>query len=155
MTSDFRTFSPSSVYCFICVLSTFCESHVCPAAAVSSLKWRNWQLQSLEQEHRKLSAQLKDERDKNKHVVMSLVHECKQLAARVVEENQRFEELSSRTEQEGRSVGRLEEELASERRRSQQMEAEMEKQLAEFDTEREQLRSRLSREEMHAAELAS
>ncbi len=109
------------------------------------------QLQSLEQEHRKLSAQLKDERDKNKHVVMSLVHECKQLAARVVEENQRFEELSSRTEQEGRSVGRLEEELASERRRSQQMEAEMEKQLAEFDTEREQLRSRLNREEMHAA----
>ncbi len=84
---------------------------------------------------------------------MSLVHECKQLAARVVEENQRFEELSSRTEQEGRSMGRLEEELASERRRSQQMEAEMEKQLAEFDTEREQLRSRLSREEMHAAEL--
>lgn len=111
------------------------------------------QLQSLEQEHRKLSAQLKDEREKNKHVVMSLVHECKQLAARVVEENQRFEELSSRTEQDGRSMGRLEEELASERSRSQQMEAEMEKQLAEFDTEREQLRSRLSREEMRAAEL--
>ncbi|XP_059420998.1 cortactin-binding protein 2 isoform X2 [Carassius carassius] len=117
------------------------------------LEMEKLQLQSLEQEHRKLSAQLKDEREKNKHVVMSLVHECKQLAARVVEENQRFEELSSRTEQEGRSVGRLEEELAFERRRSQQMEAEMEKQLAEFDTEREQLRSRLSREEMRAAEL--
>uniref|UniRef100_A0A671NS46 Cortactin-binding protein 2 n=1 Tax=Sinocyclocheilus anshuiensis TaxID=1608454 RepID=A0A671NS46_9TELE len=117
------------------------------------LEMEKLQLQSLEQEHRKLSAQLKDEREKNKHVVMSLVHECKQLAARVVEENQRFEELSSRTEQDGRSVGRLEEELASERRRSQQMEAEMEKQLAEFDTEREQLRSRLSREEMRAAEL--
>uniref|UniRef100_A0A671PMX0 Cortactin-binding protein 2 n=1 Tax=Sinocyclocheilus anshuiensis TaxID=1608454 RepID=A0A671PMX0_9TELE len=117
------------------------------------LEMEKLQLQSLEQEHRKLSAQLKDEREKNKHVVMSLVHECKQLAARVVEENQRFEELSSRTEQEGRSVGRLEEELASERRCSQQMEAEMEKQLAEFDTEREQLRSRLSREEMRAAEL--
>uniref|UniRef100_A0A672MM78 Cortactin-binding protein 2 n=1 Tax=Sinocyclocheilus grahami TaxID=75366 RepID=A0A672MM78_SINGR len=117
------------------------------------LEMEKLQLQSLEQEQRKLSAQLKDEREKNKHVVMSLVHECKQLAARVVEENQRFEELSSRTEQDGRSVGRLEEELASERRRSQQMEAEMEKQLAEFDTEQEQLRSRLSREEMRAAEL--
>ncbi|XP_016143361.1 cortactin-binding protein 2-like [Sinocyclocheilus grahami] len=117
------------------------------------LEMEKLQLQSLEQEHRKLSAQLKDEREKNKHVVMSLVHECKQLAARVVEENQRFEELSSCTEQEGRSVGRLEEELAYERRRSQQMEAEMEKQLAEFDTEREQLRSRLSREEMRAEEL--
>uniref|UniRef100_A0A8B9JK22 Cortactin-binding protein 2 n=1 Tax=Astyanax mexicanus TaxID=7994 RepID=A0A8B9JK22_ASTMX len=111
------------------------------------------QLQSLEQEHRKLSAQLKDEREKNKHVVMMLVRECKQLAARVMEESQRFEELSSRSEQEGRSSGRLEEELATERRRSQQMEAEMEKQLAEFDTEREQLRARLSREETRATEL--
>ncbi|XP_039539793.1 cortactin-binding protein 2 [Pimephales promelas] len=117
------------------------------------LEMEKLQLQSLEQEHRKLSAQLKDEREKNKHVVMSLVHECKQLAARVVEENQRFEELSSRTEQDSRSVGRLEEELVSERRRSQQMEAEMEKQLAEFDTEREQLRARLSREETRAVEL--
>ncbi|XP_051579643.1 cortactin-binding protein 2 [Myxocyprinus asiaticus] len=117
------------------------------------LEMEKLQLQSLEQEHRKLSAQLKDEREKNKHVVMSLVHECKQLAARVVEENQRFEELSSRTDQDCRSVGRLEEELVKERRRSQQMEAEMEKQLAEFDTEREQLRARLSREEMRSAEL--
>lgn len=117
------------------------------------LEMEKLQLQSLEQEHRKLSAQLKDEREKNKHVVMMLVRECKQLAARVMEESQRFEELSSRSEQEGRSSGRLEEELTSERRRSQQMEAEMEKQLAEFDTEREQLRARLSREETRAAEL--
>lgn len=111
------------------------------------------QLQGLEQEHRKLSAQLKDEREKNKHVVMMLVRECKQLAARVVEESQRVEELSSSSEQEGRTASRLEEELATERKRSQQMEAEMEKQLAEFDTEREQLRARLSREESRAAEL--
>lgn len=82
-----------------------------------------------------------------------LVRECKQLAARVVEESQRVEELSSSSEQEGRTSSRLEEELANERKRSQQMEAEMEKQLAEFDTEREQLRARLSREESRAAEL--
>ncbi|KAM9480726.1 cortactin-binding protein 2 isoform 2-T2 [Clarias gariepinus] len=117
------------------------------------LELEKMQLQSLEQEHRKLSAQLKDEREKNKHVVMMLVRECKQLAARVVEESQRVEELSSSSEQEGRTTSRLEEELANERKRSQQMEAEMEKQLAEFDTEREQLRARLSREESRAAEL--
>ncbi|KAG7333209.1 hypothetical protein KOW79_003344 [Hemibagrus wyckioides] len=117
------------------------------------LELEKMQLHSLEQEHRKLSAQLKDEREKNKHVVMMLVRECKQLAARVVEESQRVEELSSSSEQEGRTSSRLEEELASERKRSQQMEAEMEKQLAEFDTEREQLRARLSREESRAAEL--
>ncbi|KAI5098211.1 cortactin-binding protein 2 isoform X1 [Silurus meridionalis] len=117
------------------------------------LELEKMQLHNLEQEHRKLSAQLKDEREKNKHVVMMLVRECKQLAARVVEESQRVEELSSSSEQEGRTSSRLEEELATERKRSQQMEAEMEKQLAEFDTEREQLRARLSREESRAAEL--
>ncbi|XP_077953504.1 cortactin-binding protein 2-like isoform X2 [Gasterosteus aculeatus] len=100
-------------------------------------------LQSLEQEHRKLSAQLKDEREENKHIVMMLVRECKQLATRVVEESQRFDELQARLNEEGRSSGRLQEELGVERKRGQQMEAKMEKQLSEFDTEREQLRARL------------
>lgn len=108
------------------------------------------QLQSLEQEHRKLTAQLKDEREKNKHIVMMLVRECKQLATRVVEESQRFDELQARLEEEGRTSGRLQEELSTERERSQQMEAKMEKQLSEFDTEREQLRARLGREEVES-----
>ncbi|MED6267886.1 hypothetical protein CHARACLAT_016634 [Characodon lateralis] len=105
------------------------------------------QLQSLEQEHRKLTAQLKDEREKNKHIVMMLVRECKQLATRVVEESQRFDELQARLDEESRTSGRLQEELSTERQRSQQMEAKMEKQLSEFDTECEQLRARLGREE--------
>lgn len=111
------------------------------------------QLQSLEQEHRKLTAQLKDEREKNKHIVMMLVRECKQLATRVVEESQRFDEIQARLDEENRTSGRLQEELSSERRRSQQMEAKMEKQLSEFDTEREQLRARLGREEVESLSL--
>ncbi|KAK7891759.1 hypothetical protein WMY93_023722 [Mugilogobius chulae] len=105
------------------------------------------QLQSLEQEHRKLTAQLKDERDKNKHIVMMLVRECKQLATRVVEESQRFDELQTRFDEESRGSGRLQEELGVEKQKCQQMEATMEKQLSEFDTEREQLRAKLTREE--------
>ncbi|XP_055365853.1 cortactin-binding protein 2 isoform X2 [Betta splendens] len=111
------------------------------------LEMEKLQLQSLEQEHRKLTAQLKDEREKNKHIVMMLVRECKQLATRVVEESQRFDELQARMDEESRASGRLQEELGAERQRSQQMEAKMEKQLSEFDTEREQLRARLGREE--------
>lgn len=111
------------------------------------------QLQSLEQEHRKLTAQLKDEREKNKHIVMMLVRECKQLATRVVEESQRFDELQARLDEENHTSGRLHEELSSERQRSQQMEAKMEKQLSEFDTEREQLRARLGREEAESHSL--
>ncbi|XP_061534047.1 cortactin-binding protein 2 isoform X1 [Phycodurus eques] len=111
------------------------------------------QLQSLEQEHRKLMAQLKDEREKNKHIVMMLVRECKQLATRVVEESQRFDELQARLDEEGRAAGRLREELSGERQRGQQLEAEMEKQLSELDTEREQLRARLGREEVESQNL--
>ncbi|XP_043981669.1 cortactin-binding protein 2 isoform X3 [Gambusia affinis] len=111
------------------------------------LEMEKLQLQSLEQEHRKLTAQLKDEREKNKHIVMMLVRECKQLATRVVEESQRFDELQARLDDESRTSGRLQEELGGERQRSQQMEAKMEKQLSEFDTECEQLRARLGRVE--------
>ncbi|KAG9329574.1 hypothetical protein JZ751_003661, partial [Albula glossodonta] len=111
------------------------------------------QLQSLKQEHRRLTAQLKDEREKNKHIVTMLVRECRQLAARVVEESQRFEELSVQLQEEGKVSGRLEEELKVERQKGQQMEAQMEKQLSELDTEREQLRACLGREETRSAEL--
>uniref|UniRef100_A0A3Q1ETH7 Cortactin-binding protein 2 n=1 Tax=Acanthochromis polyacanthus TaxID=80966 RepID=A0A3Q1ETH7_9TELE len=111
------------------------------------LEMEKLQLQSLEQEHRKLTAQLKDEREKNKHIVMMLVRECKQLATRVVEESQRFDELQARLDEESRTSGRLQEQLSTERQHGQQMEAKMEKQLSEFDTEREQLRARLGREE--------
>ncbi|KAK9516224.1 hypothetical protein VZT92_024167 [Zoarces viviparus] len=117
------------------------------------LEMEKLQLQSLEQDHRKLSAQLKDEREKNKHIVMMLVRECKQLATRVVEESQRFDELQARLDEEGRASGRLQEELSTERQRGQQMEAKMEKQLSEFDTEREQLRARLGREEVESQSL--
>ncbi|XP_029378121.1 cortactin-binding protein 2 [Echeneis naucrates] len=117
------------------------------------LEMEKLQLQSLEQEHRKLTAQLKDEREKNKHIVMMLVRECKQLATRVVEESQRFDELQARLDEESRTSGRLQEELSTERQRSQQMEAKMEKQLSEFDTEREQLRARLGREEAESQSL--
>ncbi|XP_061780632.1 cortactin-binding protein 2 isoform X1 [Nerophis lumbriciformis] len=117
------------------------------------LEMEKLQLQSLEQEHRKLTAQLKDEREKNKHIVMMLVRECKQLATRVVEESQRFDELQARLDEESRSSGRLQEELCAERQRGQQMEAKMEKQLSELDTEREQLRARLGREEAESQNL--
>ncbi|XP_077423671.1 cortactin-binding protein 2 [Vanacampus margaritifer] len=117
------------------------------------LEMEKLQLQSLEQEHRKLTTQLKDEREKNKHIVMMLVRECKQLATRVVEESQRFDELQARLDEEGRASGRLREELSTERQRGQQMEAEMEKQLSELDTEREQLRARLGREEVESQNL--
>uniref|UniRef100_A0A8D0FL52 Cortactin binding protein 2 n=1 Tax=Strix occidentalis caurina TaxID=311401 RepID=A0A8D0FL52_STROC len=111
------------------------------------------QLQNLELEHKKLSARLEEERGKNKHVVLMLVKECKQLSGRIVEEAQKLEEVMSKFEEEKKKAAELEESLAAEKQRSTQMEAQMEKQLSEFDTEREQLRAKLHREEVHTSDL--
>lgn len=111
------------------------------------------QLQALEQEHKKLTAHLEEERGKNKHVVLMLVKECKQLSGKVVEESQKLEEVLVKLEEEKKKTGELEEQLSAEKQRSSGMEAQLEKQLSEFDTEREQLRAKLSREEAHTTNL--
>ncbi|KAM4901088.1 cortactin-binding protein 2 [Sylvia borin] len=117
------------------------------------LEMEKSQLQSLELEHKKLSARLEEERGKNKHVVLMLVKECKQLSGRIVEEAQKLEEVMSKFEEEKKKATELEESLAAEKQRSTQMEAQMEKQLSEFDTEREQLRAKLHKEETHTSDL--
>lgn len=55
--------------------------------------------------------------------------------------------------QEKEACQALRNELEDERRRALRMEARVEEQLAEFDTEREQLRSRLKKEEAHCCQL--
>lgn len=117
------------------------------------LEMEKLQLQALEQEHKKLAARLEEERGKNKHVVLMLVKECKQLSGRVIEEAQKLEEVMAKLEEEKKKMSVLEEELSAEKQRSTEMEAQMEKQLSEFDTEREQLRAKLHREEAHTTDL--
>lgn len=117
------------------------------------LEMEKLQLQALEQEHKKLATRLEEERGKNKHVVLMLVKEYKQLSGKVLEEAQKLEEVMAKLEEEKKKTSALEEELATEKRRSTEMEAQMEKQLSEFDTEREQLRAKLHREEAHTTDL--
>ncbi|KAG9332912.1 hypothetical protein JZ751_014057, partial [Albula glossodonta] len=116
-------------------------------AQQKKLQLENAELQGLGQEQGKLSAQLQEEREKHKLTVAMLVNECKQLAERVLEAGQRLQEVSAQLAEKGRASSQLGEELRVEREKGQQMEAQMEKQLAELDTEREQLRARLGREE--------
>lgn len=76
-----------------------------------------------------------------------LVRECKKATSKAAEEGQKAGELSLKLEKEKSRVSKLEEELAAERKRGLQTEAQVEKQLSEFDIEREQLRAKLNREE--------
>ncbi|KAM5303756.1 cortactin-binding protein 2 [Glossophaga mutica] len=117
------------------------------------LEMEKLQLQTLEQEHKKLTSRLEEERGKNKHVVLMLVKECKQLSGKIIEEAQKLEEVMTKLDEEKKKTSALEEELSAEKQRSTEMEAQMEKQLSEFDTEREQLRAKLHREESHTTDL--
>ncbi|XP_031237104.1 cortactin-binding protein 2 isoform X2 [Mastomys coucha] len=117
------------------------------------LEMEKLQLQALEQEHKKLAAHLEEERGKNKHVVLMLVKECKQLSGKVVEEAQKLEEVMVKLEEEKKKTSELENQLSAEKQRSAGMEAQLEKQLSEFDTEREQLRAKLNQEEAHTTNL--
>ncbi|XP_067855635.1 cortactin-binding protein 2 isoform X3 [Heptranchias perlo] len=111
------------------------------------------QLKQLEAENKKLSMQFEDERIKNKQLVMMLVKECKQLAEKVVDESQKLADTTKTLDEEQKKTTQLEEELMAEKKKSLQMEAKMEKQLSEFDIEREQLRAKLNREENRTKDL--
>ncbi|XP_048683035.1 CTTNBP2 N-terminal-like protein isoform X1 [Caretta caretta] len=111
------------------------------------LEFERTQVKKFEKEQKKLSSQLEEERARHKQLSSMLVLECKKATAKVVEEGQKAGELSLKLEKERSKVSKLEEELASKKKRGLQMEAQVEKQLSEFDIEREQLRAKLNREE--------
>ncbi|XP_036623673.1 CTTNBP2 N-terminal-like protein [Trichosurus vulpecula] len=111
------------------------------------LEFEKSQVKKFEKEQKKLSSQLEEERSRHKQLSSMLVMECKKATSKAAEEGQKAGELSLRLEKEKSRVSKLEEELAAERKRGLQTEAQVEKQLSEFDIEREQLRAKLKREE--------
>lgn len=111
------------------------------------LEFEKSQVKKFEKEQKKLSSQLEEERSRHKQLSSMLVLECKKATSKATEEGQKAGELSLKLEKEKSRVSKLEEELAAERKRGLQMEAQVEKQLSEFDIEREQLRAKLNREE--------
>ncbi|XP_078424134.1 cortactin-binding protein 2 isoform X2 [Cetorhinus maximus] len=120
---------------------------------LQQVEFEKSQLKQLEAENKKLSMQFEEERIKNKQLVLMLVKECKQLAGKVVDESQTLAEITKTLDEEQKKTSQLEEELMAEKKKSLQMEAKMEKQLSEFDIEREQLRAKLNREENRTKDL--
>lgn len=116
-------------------------------ASFFQLEFEKSQVKKFEKEQKKLSSQLEEERARHKQLSSMLVVECKKATAKAAEESQKTAELSLKLEKEKSKVSKLEEELASKRKRGLQMEAQVEKQLSEFDIEREQLKAKLNREE--------
>ncbi|KAM4701483.1 CTTNBP2 N-terminal-like protein isoform 2-T2 [Discoglossus pictus] len=111
------------------------------------LDFEKTQVKKLEKEQKKISAQLEEEKSRHKHLSSMLMKECTKATNRAAEEGQKVEDVSLKLEKMRSRVSQLEEELALEKKRSLQMEAQVEKQLSEFDIEREQLKAKLNREE--------
>ncbi|XP_068450451.1 CTTNBP2 N-terminal-like protein [Clinocottus analis] len=117
------------------------------------LEFERSQVRRLEKEQRRITDQLEEERAQHKQLSCALAKECKWASARALEEGHRLAELSRKLDKEKEACQALRDELEDERRRALRMEARVEEQLAEFDTEREQLRSRLRKEDAHCCQL--
>lgn len=117
------------------------------------LEFERSQVRRLEKEQRRITDQLEEERAQHKQLSCALAKECKWASARALEEGHRLSELSRKLEKEKETCQSLRKELEDERTKALRMEARVEEQLAEFDTEREQLRSRLKKEEAHCCQL--
>ncbi|XP_029948586.1 CTTNBP2 N-terminal-like protein [Salarias fasciatus] len=117
------------------------------------LEFERSQVRRLEKEQRRITDQLEEERAQHKQLSCALAKECKWASARALEEGHRLTEMSRKLDKEKEACQALRKELEDERNRALRMEARVEEQLAEFDTEREQLRSRLKKEEAHCCQL--
>ncbi|XP_038824542.1 CTTNBP2 N-terminal-like protein [Salvelinus namaycush] len=120
---------------------------------LQQLEFERGQLCRLEKEQKKVLEQLEEERVQHKQLSSALAKECKWASQRALEEGHRLAGAGRRLEKEQGEVLALRAELQEERRRALQIEARVEEQLAEFDTEREQLRSRLKKEEAQCCQL--
>lgn len=107
----------------------------------------------LEKDYKKVLDLMEEERVRKKHIVLLLLAERKKIITKYIEESKRSEDLAQiLTEEKGR-VDTMAEGLEEESKKSLQMEAELEKHLAQFDTERQQLKAALSKEEKRVKEL--
>jgi hypothetical protein len=109
----------------------------------------------LENDIKKMTQTLEQEKCREKQIVLCLLSERKQLIIKLIEERQRNEELLLLLSNEKVKIAEMVEGLEDESKRSLQMEAELEKYLSDFEGEREKFRNQLAASESRNAELAA
>ena len=109
----------------------------------------------LEKDLKKTTTALEEERavsGKHKKVAMLLINERKRLAERMLHDKARNNYYEHTLQEEQNKMKNISEGLLQETKKSLQMEAAMEKQLAEIDTERAQWQAKLERAETRTKE---
>ncbi|XP_029178862.1 uncharacterized protein CG10915 isoform X2 [Nylanderia fulva] len=104
----------------------------------------------LEMELKKANDHLEEEKNRQKQIVLLLLAERKKIIMKYIEERKRSEDLAQILSEEKVRIDSMAEGLEEESKKSLQMEAELEKQLAQFDMERQQYRQALTKEEKRA-----
>ncbi|XP_076751910.1 cortactin binding protein N-terminal like nausicaa isoform X1 [Xylocopa sonorina] len=107
----------------------------------------------LELELKKANDTLEEEKTRQKQIVLLLLEERKKIIMKYIEERKRSEDLAQILSEEKVRIDSMAEGLEEESKKSLQMEAELEKQLAQFDMERQQYKQALAKEEKRAKEL--
>ncbi|XP_041348597.1 cortactin-binding protein 2-like isoform X2 [Gigantopelta aegis] len=116
------------------------------------------QVKRMEKDLKKTLASLEEERAnslKHKKVALMLIKERKKLMERMLHEKNKSVQIEQILDEEKDKMINMAEGLVQESKKSLKMEAAMEKQISEFDIEREQLRNKLSREEQRNKDLQS
>ncbi|XKL65392.1 hypothetical protein PGB90_008812 [Kerria lacca] len=106
-----------------------------------------------EKEYLKLNEIIELERNRHKQIVLFLLAERKKIIMKYVEERKRSEDLAQILAEEKGRVDAMAEGLEEESKKSLRMEAEMEKQSAQFYTEKQQLNLIISKNEKRCKEL--
>ncbi|XP_014245077.1 uncharacterized protein CG10915 isoform X2 [Cimex lectularius] len=107
----------------------------------------------LEKDLKKISDVSDEDKSRQKQIVLLLLADRKKIVMKYIEERKRSEDLAQILSEEKSRIDSMAEGLEEESKKSLQMEAELEKQLALFDTESQILRSNLLREEKRVKEL--
>ncbi|XP_048511875.1 CTTNBP2 N-terminal-like protein isoform X2 [Athalia rosae] len=107
----------------------------------------------LEIEIKKANDTLEEEKNRQKQIVLLLLAERKKIIMKYIEERKRSEDLAQILTEEKVRIDSMAEGLEEESKKSLQMEAELEKQLAQFDMERQQYRQAILKEEKRGKEL--
>ncbi|KAK0095375.1 hypothetical protein PV326_008546 [Microctonus aethiopoides] len=107
----------------------------------------------LEAELKKENVALEMEKSRQKQIVLLLLAERKKIIMKYIEERKRSEDLAQILSEEKVRIDSMAEGLEEESKKSLQMEAELEKQQAQFDMERQQYRQALAKAEKRGKEL--
>ncbi|XP_066907662.1 CTTNBP2 N-terminal-like protein [Halyomorpha halys] len=107
----------------------------------------------LEKDLKKISDVSDEDKNRQKQIVLLLLAERKKIIMKYIEERKRSEDLAQILSEEKSRIDSMAEGLEEESKKSLQMEAELEKQLAQFDTESQILKANLQREEKRVKEL--